>query len=95
MPTPAKVPETDGDSATKMVITHNEEARIREEEKALNLIQAFKRWPRLSAYCLALTSAILLWGYDIAMSGSLSGLDQFKYAFCPRAVRIYSRPDCR
>lgn len=37
-----------------------------------------KEHSRVSMYCLALTSAILLWGYDMAMTGNLYGLDEFK-----------------
>jgi hypothetical protein len=32
-------------------------------EEQLTLWQAVRKWPKVTAYCLALTSAILLWGY--------------------------------
>lgn len=37
-----------------------------------------KEHSRVSTFCLALTSAILLWGYDMAMTGNLYGMDEFK-----------------
>lgn len=71
------------DSDTKMEAVHTENASSDDEFKKLSLWQAVKRWPKVSAYCLALTSAILLWGYDLAMAGNLAGLDQFKYTLLP------------
>ncbi|KEF58235.1 uncharacterized protein A1O9_06161 [Exophiala aquamarina CBS 119918] len=71
----------DGDCESKVNVFHAEDLGLSDEEKRQNLVQALRRWPKMSAYCLALTSAILLWGYDMAMSGSLAGLDQFKEAF--------------
>lgn len=47
--------------------------------KPRSLWQNLRRYPKVSAYCIALTSGILLWGYDLAMSGNLAGMDQFKY----------------
>jgi hypothetical protein len=61
-------------------VTHSEVADTSDETKKLGLWQALKRWPKLSAYCAGLISAILLWGYDSAMAGNLSGLSQFRYA---------------
>ncbi|KAK5948105.1 hypothetical protein OHC33_010853 [Knufia fluminis] len=46
--------------------------------KPRSLWQNLRRYPKVSAYCIALTSGILLWGYDLAMSGNLAGMDQFK-----------------
>ncbi len=69
----------DGDCESKVEISHTEAIGVSDEEKRLNLVQALRRWPKVALYCLSLTSAILLYGFDTSMSGSLSGLDQFKY----------------
>ncbi len=45
----------------------------------LSLWQAVQKWPKVAGYCLALTTAILLWGYDMAMVGNLASLPQFQY----------------
>jgi hypothetical protein len=45
----------------------------------LSLWQAFRKWPKVAGYCLALTTAILLWGYDMAMVGNLASLPEFQY----------------
>lgn len=47
----------------------------------LSLWQAVRKWPKVAGYCLALTTAILLWGYDMAMVGNLASLPQFQYVF--------------
>jgi len=44
----------------------------------LSLWQAIRKWPKVAGYCLALTTAILLWGYDMAMVGNLASLPQFQ-----------------
>lgn len=44
----------------------------------LTLLQGLRMWPKITLYCLSLTTAILLWGYDMAMVGNLAGLDQFQ-----------------
>lgn len=62
---------------------HLEEVDSTDSSKELSLWQALRKWPKVSAYCLALTSAILLWGYDMAMNGNLAGLDQFQYVISP------------
>ena len=49
---------------------HIEQVEFEDSSKELSLLQAIRKWPKVSAYCLALTSAILLWGYDMAMNGN-------------------------
>jgi hypothetical protein len=60
------------DSDAKVDIAHDEHALAHEEVKKLTLWQSLRRWPKVSAYCLALTSAILLWGYDLAVGDAAS-----------------------
>ncbi|KIW65451.1 hypothetical protein PV04_07710 [Phialophora macrospora] len=47
----------------------------------LSLWQAIQRWPKVAGYCLALTTAILLWGYDMAMVGNLASLPEFQHDY--------------
>ncbi|KAJ9610482.1 hypothetical protein H2200_005259 [Cladophialophora chaetospira] len=44
----------------------------------LSLWHALRKWPKVAGYCLALTTAILLWGYDMAMVGNLASLPEFQ-----------------
>lgn len=50
----------------------------------LSLAQALKRYPRVVRYCLALTIAIIGWGYDLVVVGSITGVDSFKEDFGAR-----------
>jgi hypothetical protein len=43
------------------------------------LWQSMKKWPRVVAYCLILSSAILLYGYDLVIVGSVSAMPSFQY----------------
>lgn len=43
------------------------------------LWQSVKKWPRGIAYCLALSSAILLYGYDLVIVGTVSAMPAFQY----------------
>ena len=69
----------------------------------LSLWQAMRKWPKVAGYCLALTTAILLWGYDMAMVGNLASLPQFQLSIilssnCPCTddsawqARLWSAP---
>lgn len=48
-------------------------------EKA-SLLASVKQSPKISAYCLALTSGILLYGYDLVIVGNVSSMPEFQYA---------------
>ena len=48
-------------------------------EERLSFHAAVKKWPRLSLYCLGLTTTIILVGYDGALVGSVAGMPEFKY----------------
>lgn len=43
------------------------------------LWQLLKRWPKVVMYCLALSSAILLYGYDLVIVGTVSAMPAFQY----------------
>jgi MFS transporter, SP family, general alpha glucoside:H+ symporter len=48
------------------------------DSENLPLKAAIKQYPRVVAYCLALTTAILLWGYDFVIVGSITGVSNFQ-----------------
>ncbi|KAH6887659.1 general substrate transporter [Thelonectria olida] len=47
-------------------------------EEQLPLGKAIKRYPKVAGYCLAMTVAIIGWGYDLVITGSITGVDSFK-----------------
>lgn len=42
------------------------------------LWQSVKKFPRIVGYCLALSSAILLYGYDLVIVGTVAAMPQFQ-----------------
>lgn len=53
------------------------------------LWQSVKKWPRVIIYCLILSSAILLYGYDLVIVGSVSAMPSFQYVPSPYFTVIY------
>jgi hypothetical protein len=50
------------------------------ENKAyVPLWHSLKKWRRIVGYCLALSSAILLYGYDLVIVGTVAAMPQFQY----------------
>ncbi|KAI1838083.1 transcriptional regulator family: Fungal Specific TF [Penicillium roqueforti] len=45
------------------------------------LWQSFKKSPNIVGYCLALSSAILLYGYDLVIVGTVAAMPQFQLVF--------------
>lgn len=45
-----------------------------EPEEQLSLMTAVRRRPRVVGYSLALTSTIILWGYDMVIVGNVSAM---------------------
>lgn len=68
-------------SDTKSSALFSVEPQDDDRSTEFSLFQALRHWPKVSAYCLSLTSAILLWGFGLAMTGNLSSLPEFQYAF--------------
>lgn len=58
--------------------TKEEIASFTEPEKKLNLFRAIRKWPKVALWSMALTSTILLWGYDHALISSVSGMPEFQ-----------------
>lgn len=48
--------------------------------KKTSLIADLKQSPKVAAYCLALTTGILLYGYDLVIVGNVSSMPNFQYA---------------
>jgi hypothetical protein len=49
-----------------------------EKKQHIPLWQSIKRFPRIVGYCLALSSAILLYGYDLVIVGTVAAMPQFQ-----------------
>ena len=47
-------------------------------DKQLPLGQAIKMYPKIVGYCLALTLAVVGWGYDLVIVGAIVSVDGFK-----------------
>ncbi|KAJ5583188.1 hypothetical protein N7535_001808 [Penicillium sp. DV-2018c] len=45
------------------------------------LWHSIKRFPRIVGYCVALSSAILLYGYDLVIVGTVAAMPQFQHVF--------------
>ena len=44
-----------------------------DDNEEIPFLQAIRRYPKIAAYCLALTTSILLWGYDLVIVSSVTG----------------------
>lgn len=52
-----------------------------ETEESLPLVKAVKRYPKVAAYCLGLSVAIIGWGYGLVVVGSVTAVDTFRRDF--------------
>ncbi|KAL4928641.1 general substrate transporter [Aspergillus undulatus] len=52
-----------------------------QQQTGLSLLQSVKRFPKILAWCLALTSGILLHGYDLVIVGNVSSMPEFQKDF--------------
>lgn len=43
-----------------------------------NLWKSIRKWPRVLAYSLGMTSAILLYGFDTSIVGNVSAIPEFQ-----------------
>lgn len=70
------------DGIAKSPALHLEDATSREttiDPAEMTLWKNLRKNPKVAAYCLGLTSVILLWGYDLAMTSNLASLPEFQY----------------
>lgn len=44
----------------------------------VTLWRSVREWPRVVGYCVALSSAILLYGYDLVIVGTVSAMPVFQ-----------------
>lgn len=51
---------------------------VTQHQEHLPLWQSLKRWPKVVGYNLALSSAILLYGYDLVIVGTVSAMPAFQ-----------------
>lgn len=58
-------------------LTSSKPDSIPEPEDSLTLWAAVRRWPKVVGYCLALTTTIILWGYDFSLVGAVGGMPVF------------------
>lgn len=49
----------------------------------VSLWQSVKTYPKIVGCCLGLTAAILLYGYDLAIVGTVSAMPEFQYVDSP------------
>lgn len=45
----------------------------------VTLWQSFKAYPKVVGCCVGVTAAILLYGYDLSIVGTVSAMPQFQY----------------
>jgi hypothetical protein len=54
------------------------------------LWHSLKKWPKVVGYNLALSSAILLYGYDLVIVANVSSMPAFQYVPCHLKVPVYT-----
>ena len=47
--------------------------------ESLSLLQAVRKWPRITIYSVCLCMNILLWGYDGAILGGVASMPAYQY----------------
>lgn len=55
-----------------------------DKDEHLTLWQALRKWRRVSLYCVGLTSAILMYGFDYVIVGSSSAMPSFQSVYQSR-----------
>lgn len=61
-------------------------------QEKLSMIQAVRKWPKISWWCLGLTSAIILTGFDISIISSVASLPEFQHDFGQKFEDTYIIP---
>lgn len=60
------------------VVDRTNEIRAGGKTSHTPLWQSIKKFPTVVGYCLALSSAILLYGYDLVIVGTVAAMPQFQ-----------------
>lgn len=47
-------------------------------QRKISVLEDIKRSPKVAGYCLALTSGIILYGYDLAIVSNVSSMPEFQ-----------------
>ncbi|KEF59050.1 uncharacterized protein A1O9_03893 [Exophiala aquamarina CBS 119918] len=71
-------------NTAKTPVTHLENVPSQEtsvDPAEMGLWLNLKKHPKVAAYCFALTTVILLWGYDMGMTGNLASLPEFQKVY--------------
>ncbi|KAF7617862.1 putative sugar transporter [Aspergillus flavus] len=50
-------------------------------QRKISVLEDIKRSPKVAGYCLALTSGIILYGYDLAIVSNVSSMPEFQHDF--------------
>lgn len=50
----------------------------KETQSHVPLWKSIRRFPRIVGYCFALSSAILMYGYDLVIVGAVAAMPQFQ-----------------
>jgi hypothetical protein len=61
-----------------------------QDQNNLKLWQAIRKYPKIVGYCIGLTSAILLSGYDQVIVGTSSAMPAFQYV----VPTLFGRSPC-
>ncbi len=70
--------ETPKISQLENVTSYGSTEDTEDEKRDLRLIQACRVYPKVVGYCFALTTVILLWGYDLVIVGTIQALPVFQ-----------------
>lgn len=57
--------------------TTSTSAQPQDDESQMPLRQAIKLYPKVAAYCLAMSIPVIGWGYDLVIVGAIVGTDSF------------------
>ena len=65
--------------------TSNREIALTEQPAAsstapskLSVLQAVRKWPKISAWCLAVSTGVILGGFDVSIISSVASLPEFQ-----------------
>ncbi|KAF6809048.1 maltose permease [Colletotrichum musicola] len=71
-------------SANRLITTTSATMNENEPEDDLPLGQAIRRYPKVVAYCLALTIIVIGWGYALVIVGTIVAVESFQHDYGAR-----------